>query len=538
MASCQISSYNCSSSHSKMDPIVHSFAMADVQRRHSKWRGPPLIRDVLRTLRKQLHRDSRGEEDVREHLNRKTHWKEGHKEIVNQRVKIPSKVKIDTTSQRRASIHQSRSSSKTRPTAWHKRMLSSIPESDDQEEEEAENTSTSPSFETAEYQPPLEASFLGLPTELRLQIYGYIFSDWADTTSLQLLKTCHQINAEASDLAFSKTLFRLHSEHWADHDCFQARHISLLPRARLSSIRHLALRLPRGAPYDCYNSRYLGVDLASLGLQLETLVIFSHYPRPLPRNSDYGGVLEMSLCLWLRDALYSMPSLTSIRIVNYESATPGLFDIPSPRLVRLLRGEIFKDVIKERQALSEEEFQWECVAGRERSYRVFSSNLGRKVDVRFEDGECLGDYGLSEIKQLEHMLNPDDVVKNTTHPDLSMAGYAGLLAQKNSQRESIAIANSSRIRLGRSPSRRKQQDSDATTTSAGSRFSPSHSPEPGKPRKRLSKKVSVTPPPSSNPVLGVGEMMENQSNTMKRRSWHPLSRVGSEKKGGVVVTSG
>lgn len=547
MASCQISSFDYSPLK-KMDPFVHTFALADVQQPHTKWGGPALIRDVLRTLRKQLRRN-RGE-DVREHLHRKTHWKEEHKETVNQRVKIPSIVKIspvpaETTSQRRPSIHQSRSLSKTRPTAWHRRMLSSIPESDDQEEEEeAEDTSKSPSFQTAEYQPPPEASFLGLPTELRLQIYGYVFGDWADTTSLQLLKTCHQINAEASDLAFSKTLFRLHSEHWADHDYFQARYLSLLPRARLSSIRHLALRLPRGAPYDCYNSRHVGVNLASLGLQLKTLVIFSHYPRPLPRNSDYGGVLEMSLCLWLRDALYSMRTLTSIRIVNYESATPGLFDIPSPRLVRLLRGEIFKDVTTERQTLSKEEFQWECVPGGDRSYRVFSTKLDRKVEVRFEDGEALGDYGLNEIKELEHMLNPEDLIKNATHPDLSMAGYAGLLAQKNSNRQNIVTANSSRTRLGRSPSRRSSRiknpdsdrDGDGTGFAcAGSHFSPSHSPEPGNTRKKLSKRASL--PPTGNPVVGVGEMMENQSNTMKRRSWHPLSRVGSEKKGSVVVTS-
>ncbi|KAE9973654.1 hypothetical protein BLS_003493 [Venturia inaequalis] len=539
MATSQLSQLDYSSLR-KMDPYVHSFAMGKVQQEpRIKWRGPTLIRNVLRTLRKQLHRNA--EDDVREHLHRKTQWTEEHKEIASQRNKIPSIVKLspsppDTSSPRRSSIHRSRSLSKTRPTAWYKRMLSSIPESGN-EEDEAEDSSTSPSLQAAETQPPLAASFLGLPTELRLQIYGYVFSDWADKTSLQLLKTCRQINAEASDLAFSKTLFRLRSEHWADHDYFQVHSISLLPRARLSSVRHLALRLPRGAPYDCYSTQHLGVDLASLGLQLKTLVIFSHHARPLPRNSDYGGVLETSLCVWLRDALYSMPTLTSIRIVNYESATPGLFDIPSPRLVRLLRGEIFKDAIHKRQTPSEEEFQWECVKGSDRSYRVFSSKLGRKVHVRFEDGECLGTYGLSEIRELEHMVNPDELIKNTTHPDLSMAGYAGLLAKKNSQRRSVVTANSSRRRLGRSPSQRREpQESDDTC--GGNRFSPSHGPESGRTRKRMSKRISLPSPPSSNPVLGVGEMMANQSNTMKRRSWHPLARAGSEKKGTVVVTSG
>ncbi|QDS71551.1 hypothetical protein FKW77_005568 [Venturia effusa] len=520
-----------------MDPLVHSFALANEQHPPTKWRG---MRDVLRTLRKQMQRNDM--EDVRRHLDSKTRWREEHKETVNQRAKIPSIIKIspvpaENVSQRRPSIHQSRSLSKTRPTAWRRRMLSSIPESDDQEE--AEESSTLSSFQTAEYHPPAEASFLGLPTELRLQIYGYVFDDWKDKTSLQLLQACHQINAEASNLAFSKTLFRFHSEHWADHDYFQARYISLLPRARLSSVHHLALRLPRGAPYDCYNSRHLGVDLASLGLQLKTLVVFSHYPRPLPRNSDYGGVLEMSLCLWLRDLLYSMPSLTSIRIVNYESATPGLFDMPSPRLIRLLRGEILKDATSEREIMHEDAFRWEPVQGSDRSYRFSSTKLGRKVDMRFEDAECLGEYGLSEIRELEHMINPDDLVKNTTHPDLSMAGYAGLLARKNSKRHNAAVtANSSRRRLGRSSPCRKEQDSDGTSTCAGNRFSLSHNPsESGRTRIRLSKRISLPLPPS-NPVMGVGDMIEKQSNSMKRRSWHPLSRTGSEKKGSVVVTSG
>jgi hypothetical protein len=543
------------SSLAKMDPFIHPFALANIQQPHTKWRGPALVRDALKTLRKQLHRNKG--DDVREHLHRKTHWREEHKE--NQRIKIPSIVKVstnptDTSSNRRPSFHESRSLSKTRPTGWHRRQLSSIPESDDQDES-AEDSSPSPSFQTAEYQPPLEASLLGLPTELRLQIYGYVFSDWEETTSLPLLSTCHQIHSEAVDLAFSKTLFRIHSEHWADHDYFQARYVSLLPPARLSSIRHLAVRLPRGAPYDCYNSRHLGVNLASLGLQLKTLVIFSHYPRPLPRNSDYGGVLEMSLCLWLRDALYSMRSLSAIHIVNYESATPGLFDIPSPRLVRLLRGEIFKDVMSERHSLSEEEFEWSCQdsdsTGNEqnRAYRVFSSKLGRKVDIIFEDGEKLSAYGLGHVREFEHMLVPDDVLQGgAVHPDLSRGAYAGLLARKNSRREG-AVANSSRRRLGRSPSRRtkvSQQENqgsfDLTPTCAGrvggSHFSPPGSPEPGKQRRRLSKRVSLPPTTVAAPAsVDVEEVVENKSNMQKRRSWHPLSRAPLEKKQNVVTTS-
>jgi hypothetical protein len=545
----QISSYDYSSL-SKMDPFIHPFALANIQQPHTKWRGPALIRDLLKSLRNQLHRN--GSEDVREHLHRKTHWREAHKENINQRIKIPSIVKVspkstDTSSNRRPSLHYSRSLSKTRPTGLHRRMLSSIPESDDQDET-TEDSSPSPSFQTAEYQPPLEASLLGLPTELRLQIYNYVFSDWEETTSLPLLSTCHKIHSEAADLAFSKTLFRIHSEHWADHDYFQARYISLLPPSRLSSIRHLAIRLPRGAPYDCYNSRHLGVNLASLGLQLKTLVIFSHYPRPLPRNSDYGGVLEMSLCLWLRDALYSMRTLSAIHIVNYESATPGLFDIPSPRLVRLLRGEIFKDVITERHSPSEEEFHWSCQdtesVGNEqnRAYRVFSTKLGRAVDIVFEDGERLRRYGLGMIREIQHMLNPDDLMKNTIHPDLSMAGYAGLLAQKSSRQQST-VANTSKRRLGRSPSRRqkvKQQEGErqfdlkpaCAGQVGGSHFSPPGSPEPGKTRKRLSKRMSLPP---SAPV-GADEVVENKSNTQKRRSWHPLSRTPSEKKPTVVTS--
>jgi hypothetical protein len=546
-----ISSSDCSSL-SKMDPFIHPFALANIQQPHTKWPGSALIRDVLKSLRKQLHRN--GGEDVREHLHKKTHWREAHND--NQRVKIPSIVKVSTkstdkSSSRRPSFHYSRSLSKTRPTGLHRRKLSSIPESDDQDEN-TEDSSPVPSIQPLEYRQPLEASLLGLPTELRLQIYGLVFSDWEDTTSLSLLSTCRQIHSEAADLAFSQTLFRIHSEHWADHDYFQARYISLLSPSRLSSIRSLAIRLPRGAPYDCYNSRHLGVNLASLGLQLKTLVIFSHYPRPLPRSSDYGGVLEMSLCLWLRDALYSMRTLEAIHIINYESATPGLFDIPSPRLVRLLRGEIFKDVMTERHSLSEEEFQWSCsdcdpVGDQQnRAYRVFSTKLGRAVNIVFEDGEHLESYGLGQIQEIQHMLNPDDLIKNSIHPDLSMAGYAGLLAHKNSRQQST-VANTSRRRLGRSPSRRtkakqegeRQYDLNPSCAGrvGGSHFSPSGSPEPGKSRRRLSKRMSLPVQPVA-PVVGDGteveEVVENKSNTQKRRSWHPLSRTPFEKRHSIV----
>jgi hypothetical protein len=532
---------------STMDPFCHPFALAIVQQPHTKWRGPALIRDALKSLRQQLQRH--GGEDVREHLHKKTHWREAHKE--NQRIKIPSIVKVSTnatdkSSSRRSSFHQSRSLSKTRPTGLHRRKLSSIPETEDQDEI-VEELGPEPLVQPVKYHPPLEASLLGLPTELRLQIYELVFGYWEDATSLPLLSTCHQIHSEAANLAFSKTLFRIHSEHWADHDYFQARYCSLLSPSRLSSIRHLAIRLPRGAPYDCYNSRHLGVNLAALGLQLKTLVIFSHYPRPLPRSSDYGGVLEMSLCFWLRDALYSMPTLEAIHIVNYESSTPGLFDIPSPRLVRLLRGEIFKDVMTERQSLSEEEFQWSCADTitngdqQNRAYRVYSTKLGRAVNIVFEDGEHLAKYGLGHIQEIQHMLNPDDLIKNTTHPDLPLAGYAGLLAHKNSRQHSIA-ANTSRRRLGRSPSRRSKAKNeserhyDLTPTCigrvGGSHFSPPGSPEPGKGRRRLSKRMSVPVQAASG---AADEVVENKSNTQKRRSWHPLSRTAGEKNRGLLA---
>jgi len=363
----------------------------------------------------------------------------------------------------------------------------------------------------------LQASSLGLAPELRNLIYNYVFSDWRDTGSLNLLRTCRQVYKE--NLAFSQTLFKIHTEHWPDQDYFQARYTSRLSRPRLNSIRNLALRLPRGAPYDCYNSRYLHVNLAALGFKLTTLVIFSHYPRPLPRTNDYGGVLEMNFCNWIKETLYSMPTLRSVHIVNYEGAAPRLFDIPSPRLVRLLRDNIFKDVMIEQQSLSDEDFQWQSLKStpEDRAYRVFSAKLSRSVDIIFRRGTQLAEYGLGHVYEMQSQLNPDELL-NDIHPDVPRGPYAHLLAEKNS-------TYSARRRLSKSQwGRLHQQNNVGGGVNSGSPLSPTSSdsedsPKPPYPvtRKRLSKRRSL-PAENTAPLSNRGHLQE------QRRSWQALKR--------------
>jgi hypothetical protein len=369
---------------------------------------------------------------------------------------------------------------------------------------------------------PPRATLLGIPPELRNQIYKYIFCDWQSAKPLAFLQTCRHIHAEAANFAFSKTLFRLNTEHWADHDFFQARYSSQLSRARLSSLGHLALRLPRGAPYDCYASCRLHVDLPALGFNLRTLVIFSQYPRPLPRISDYGGVTEMELCHWLSETLYNMPSITELRILNYESPCPGLFDIPSPRLVRLLRGQIYRDVMTERQSLSEEEFQWHCHCEQERSYGVYSAKLGRTVNIMFETGESLDDYGLGYVDEMRLHLGPDEILR-AAPADLSGA-------------VSGAKSNSGRRRLSKTLSLRHSMRQSIMTRSSSSdqinvarevpptyrASAPTADADAAPKRKRLSKRYSLQSPLQSNGRQLPQETLEEQQQRRMRhrQSWH------------------
>jgi hypothetical protein len=380
---------------------------------------------------------------------------------------------------------------------------------------------------------PPRATLLGIPPELRNQIYELVFGDWHFLKPLGFLQTCRQIHNEAANLAFSRTLFRMHTEHWADHDFFQARYASQLSPTRLSNVRHLVLRLPRGAPYDCYNSRRLHVDLPALGLNLKTLVIFSHYPRPLPRISDYGGVTEIDLCHWLSDTLYAMTSLTELRILNYESPSPGLFDIPSPRLVRLLRGQIFRDVMTERQSLSEEEFRWHCHCEQDRSYGVYSAKLGRTVNIKFEIGKDMEAYGLGQISDMSLHLNPDETLR-AVPLGMSHGAYAGLFAAKS---------NSSRKRLSKTLSLRHSMRQSMMTRSSNDQINVVQEPPPtnrafasasasaantAPKRKRLSKRYSlqstIQPATTERPIQETAE--EQQLRHIRhRQSWHASSSV-------------
>jgi hypothetical protein len=373
------------------------------------------------------------------------------------------------------------------------------------------------------------ATLLEIPPELRNQIYEHVFSDWHSLNPLAFLQTCRQVHTEAADLAFSKTLFRLHTEHWADHDFFQARYTSHLPPTRLSSVRHLALRLPRGAPYDCYNSRRLHVDLLALGLNLTTLVIFSHHPRPLPRISDYGGVTEIDLCHWLSDTLYTMTSLRELHIMNYESPSPGLFDIPSPRLVRLLRGQIYRDVMTERQSLSEEEFQWHCHCEQDRSYGVFSSKLGRTVKIMFETGEELEAYGLGHINDLSLHLNSDEMLC-ATPPDLSH-GASVCATRSNSSRKRLNKKLSLRYSMRHNIMARSSDDQisvvpEPPPTNRAFTFAFASAADAAPKRKRLSKRYSLQSTVQSN-TAGQPLQQTAQEQQLRhirhRQSWHASS---------------
>lgn len=237
------------------------------------------------------------------------------------------------------------------------------------------------------------------------------------------------------------------------------RHLSAISPPLVSSIRHLALRMPRGVPYDCYPSRHLHVNLAELGLRLESLILYSHMPRPLPHISEYGGVLETNLCLWLKQTLYTMPSLKHICILNYESQTPTLHDMPSPRLVRMLRSSIFKDVMAECQTLSEKDFQWRCLTDSlessmsnctadEKAYHVYSSKLSRSVEVVFQSDLYLPAYNLGHVLENQPFVELEKLLQHSSmHPDLPMIPYAGLLARKNSK--GLQRSNTGRKRLSK-----------------------------------------------------------------------------------------
>jgi hypothetical protein len=199
-------------------------------------------------------------------------------------------------------------------------------------------------------------------------------------------------------------------------------------------------------PFDHYASSELPIDLAALGFQLKTLVVYSHFPRPLPQISVYGGVLEANLCLWLKRTLYSMPSLEHICILNYESATPAMYDMPSPRVIRMLRSSIFEDVLAECETLSEQNFEWQCLTdslessmssctAEEKKYRIRSSKLARPVEISFRSEKYLAAYGLVDsVKEMQAEPFPCEPVLDSGRTTTSLGRRRNLTWHKDISR--------------------------------------------------------------------------------------------------------
>ncbi|KAK0961952.1 hypothetical protein LTR91_018732 [Friedmanniomyces endolithicus] len=168
------------------------------------------------------------------------------------------------------------------------------------------------------------AHLLTLPTELRNAIYLYIFDSPPRATSpptspphpdplalalrfdktpyppnlysnphstlpLRLLLTNRQIHAEASLLAFSHTRFHL-AGPLADPETFALRS-RLLPRAKLSAIRHLTLTA-RISHLRALNETWAGLPFGSEELRLESLTIVPW--RPDCSSSAYAEVADLS----------------------------------------------------------------------------------------------------------------------------------------------------------------------------------------------------------------------------------------------------
>ena len=101
--------------------------------------------------------------------------------------------------------------------------------------------------------PPLPASLLGLPAEIRNEIYIYVFSsrshvddmitlapiDAKPLHNLHLLQTCHQIYHEAALLAYSKTTFV--TKLWRRRALNDAIGSSGLRTNKLSTLRSITL---------------------------------------------------------------------------------------------------------------------------------------------------------------------------------------------------------------------------------------------------------------------------------------------------------
>lgn len=146
------------------------------------------------------------------------------------------------------------------------------------------------------------ASFLGLPPEVRLSIYGLVFAgrevallgEQAEVrhSSCQILQTCHQINQEADPILHQSTLYIFGSP---------------------GSLTYMAQRNPDAL---FYHLRYVKLDIWL----------------PSHRHIDYRGFCHLTISQWgtaLR-LLYSRPGrrlkhlLVVCRGPNYANNVPPL----------------------------------------------------------------------------------------------------------------------------------------------------------------------------------------------------------------------
>jgi len=126
----------------------------------------------------------------------------------------------------------------------------------------------------------LPCALLCLPRELRDRIYEYAFSDevYVGSENLHLLRTCHQIHAEAGTLGFSLTKFHLEDLHVG----YINRRLKVLSEKQIASIAHLsgvATWFIKGS------SEYVGGPFLSRQMALARLDLVLRFY--LPGTPDY-----------------------------------------------------------------------------------------------------------------------------------------------------------------------------------------------------------------------------------------------------------
>ncbi|KAF2771839.1 hypothetical protein EJ03DRAFT_288703 [Teratosphaeria nubilosa] len=195
--------------------------------------------------------------------------------------------------------------------------------------------------------PSEAATLLTLPTELRNQIYTYIFTpqptDTPNTTqpplasnfdasnaptyllpsqtnahstpNLQILRTCHQIASEAHLLALTLTTFHLTGDTaYPDHFDHLSRPLS---PTKLGAIRHLTLTA-RIAHLRALNEAWAGLPFGHPSLDLDRLTIIPR--RPDCSNTAYAEVADLSqshsLAYILAETLKGLRNVRMLEVRN------------------------------------------------------------------------------------------------------------------------------------------------------------------------------------------------------------------------------